>query len=109
MLLVSGLVLCLVSIIQKYQYTSVTLLHGDRETHVPAYITLPTDQRYLRLYEQYYRCTLKTTVCTVTAATIAGRATQESRYKVPSVVKHRQSPIMRPLLQLVTMARPDRQ
>jgi len=34
---------------------------------------------------------------------------QESRYKVSSVVRHRQSPIMWPLPQRVTMARPARQ
>jgi len=33
---------------------------------------------------------------------------QQSRYEVPCVVRHCQSPIVRPLPQLVTMVRPAR-
>jgi len=68
----------LISNIRKYQYTSLSLLNRDRETRVPAYehLTLPTGQRYL--FEQNIvgaRCTLNTTVSTVTVTSIAGRVT----------------------------------
>jgi len=76
--LVSRLLSRLISNIRKYQYTTLTLLRRDRETRVPAYehLTLPTGQRYL--FQNNIvgaRCTLKTTVCTVTATRVAGRVT----------------------------------
>ena len=64
------------------------LLHGNRETRVPACehrLCRPANDTYKYKYSIVgARCTLKTTVCTVTAASIAGPVTSSLITKGPS-------------------------